>query len=53
MNRILILGYYNRNNLGDEQYKLSFKKLFPFLQKYFLICKNIKKAGLFLLMLAF
>ena len=28
MQRILVLGYYGRSNLGDEQYILSFKKLF-------------------------
>ena len=41
MNRILILGYYNRNNLGDEQYKLSFKKLFPTNNIEFLDCDKL------------
>jgi polysaccharide pyruvyl transferase WcaK-like protein len=26
---ILVLGFYNRGNLGDESYKLAFKKLLP------------------------
>jgi hypothetical protein len=29
MKRILIIGYYSLNNLGDELFKPSFKKLFP------------------------
>jgi Polysaccharide pyruvyl transferase len=29
MNTILILGYYDKNNLGDEAYRLVFPKLFP------------------------
>ncbi len=28
-NNVLVLGYYDRANLGDEAYKLSFRKYFP------------------------
>jgi hypothetical protein len=29
MKRVLILGFYDRDNLGDETYKLAFGRIFP------------------------
>jgi hypothetical protein len=49
MTNIFIIGYYGHNNIGDEQYKITFdyilRNYLPYLQKYhikFIDCDRLK-----------
>lgn len=44
--KILIVGYYNHNNLGDDMFQDAFKKLLPLCQLTFIDIDNIKEVKL-------
>jgi polysaccharide pyruvyl transferase WcaK-like protein len=50
MKRIIVIGYYGHNNIGDEQYKLTMPKLFDTIydkfEMTFIDCDSLKKMNM-------
>ena len=42
-NHVLVLGFYDKQNLGDEMFKITIPKLFPNHELSFVSLDNIKK----------